>query len=716
MKRREILFLSLSDAIPIACAMLAAACTAPEAFGIGYRFGPVLLFCIASAVLLSLWMHVPRYGFGFGALFFAGIILLIALRMQQIIDGAGVFASRVLESLPWELSLPFDPAALARAAQQVADPKTCVSLFVMLAAAPFALFLAFSMVRAKAALLTLVIPLPMILIGYVNPQTPPVFWTVLLLVAFFAFVLLGNGLRKGETPQRSVFSVLLAPTILLFGLLLLAIFPQKDFRPLSRDFKENFFDKCREEVLEPVITFFGKRRNPEEFDLKGQKERREDDTKQFDVYVTQDGVYHLRTRSYGRYRDNRWVPTDEYDGPWESMRALGQRQRSPNTAITIDASLLEDRIVPYAWTFEAEDTDRPEIGESAIDAGGKMHYSWVFTADYRWTTGEASDAEQQYYEQFAQKQYTMPDGPLKDALRKIAADAGITQASDPMITARQVADYVRGVGQYSKKPGAIPQGEDFVLYFLTEGKEGYCVHFASATTALLQALDCPARYTIGYYVRIDATESNRWVEITRNDEHAWAELYVNGLGWVPIESTPEYESDRIGARQTEKPSAAPETPPPQLTAAPQMPTSAPKAPTPTPAQGRQPETPAVNVPGEGTARPTAPRGARWMLIPLIPILWVGTGLVIRRHREARFRRADIKRSIPDMARYLEKLERFGIPKDPDAEDWALEAVFSNHKMKAEHKELLKRVHAAQREVYAKSPIRRFLLRWVLYEI
>ena len=69
--------------------------------------------------------------------------------MQQIIDGAGVFASRVLESLPWELSLPFDPAALARAAQRVADPKTCVSLFVMLTAAPFALFLAFSMVRAN---------------------------------------------------------------------------------------------------------------------------------------------------------------------------------------------------------------------------------------------------------------------------------------------------------------------------------------------------------------------------------------------------------------------------------------------------------------------------------------------------------------------------------------------------------------------------------------
>ena len=47
---------------------------------------------------------------------------------------------------------------------------------------------------------------------------------------------------------------------------------------------------------------------------------------------------------------------------------------------------------------------------------------------------------------------------------------------------------------------------------------------------------------------------------------------------------------------------------------------------------------------------------------------------------------------------------------------ALEAVFSNHKMTAEHKELLKRVHTAQRAVYAKSPIRRFLLRWVLYEI
>ena len=109
-------------------------------------------------------------------------------------------------------------------------------------------------------------------------------------------------------------------------------------------------------------------------------------------------------------------------------------------------------------------------------------------------------------------------------------------------------------------------------------------------------------------------------------------------------------------------------------------------------------------------------GLWWIALALIPFLWVGTGLLLRKIRETRFRNADVKRSIPEMTHYLALLQRFGVPHDPDAADWALEAAFSNHRMQVEHKELLRRVRAAQRSVYANAPIRRFLLRWVLYLI
>ena len=125
--------------------------------------------------------------------------------------------------------------------------------------------------------------------------------------------------------------------------------------------------------------------------------------------------------------------------------------------------------------------------------------------------------------------------------------------------------------------------------------------------------------------------------------------------------------------------------------------------------------------GEGTG--TAYAGASkahvslwWLLIPAVPILWVGTGLLIRKRREARFRDPNVRRSIPHMALYLKRLERLKVPKDPDARDWAVEATFSNHAMKEEHRELLKRVHKAQRDVYRDKPVLRFLLRWIVYFI
>ena len=82
----------------------------------------------------------------------------------------------------------------------------------------------------------------------------------------------------------------------------------------------------------------------------------------------------------------------------------------------------------------------------------------------------------------------------------------------------------------------------------------------------------------------------------------------------------------------------------------------------------------------------------------------------------RFRDPNVRRSIPDMAQYLHRLERFGARKDPDAEDWATEAAFSDHRMKAEHRTLLKRVHTVQRTLLKDKPVLRFLLRWVLYQI
>ena len=77
---------------------------------------------------------------------------------------------------------------------------------------------------------------------------------------------------------------------------------------------------------------------------------------------------------------------------------------------------------------------------------------------------------------------------------------------------------------------------DFVETFLFETKTGSAVHFASAATLMMRAAGIPARYAEGYLTQ--AGGDIGLVEVRQRAEHAWAEIYLEGFGWLPMESTP----------------------------------------------------------------------------------------------------------------------------------------------------------------------------------
>lgn len=127
---------------------------------------------------------------------------------------------------------------------------------------------------------------------------------------------------------------------------------------------------------------------------------------------------------------------------------------------------------------------------------------------------------------------------------------------------------------YTVRPGATPWRQDFVNYFLTENRKGYCAHFASAGTLILRELGVPARYCEGYAISFnqvvdhgelleDSSYEDYYqgfnetgektapvrVNATDADAHAWIEVYEKGKGWRVVEVTPtggllEEEDDR----------------------------------------------------------------------------------------------------------------------------------------------------------------------------
>ena len=104
---------------------------------------------------------------------------------------------------------------------------------------------------------------------------------------------------------------------------------------------------------------------------------------------------------------------------------------------------------------------------------------------------------------------------------------------------------------YTYEPKKPPQGEDPILWFLTQSHEGNAVLYASAAVEALRTHGVPARYAEGYYVSdTDFQKSEDGsVAVTGLNAHAWVEIYFDGIGWLPVEVTPGYYYDTVTLRK-----------------------------------------------------------------------------------------------------------------------------------------------------------------------
>lgn len=108
------------------------------------------------------------------------------------------------------------------------------------------------------------------------------------------------------------------------------------------------------------------------------------------------------------------------------------------------------------------------------------------------------------------------------------------EAQNPYDRAAAIADYLRRNMRYNLEVDYPPRGRDFVSWFVLEGKEGYCSYFASAMAVMGRVAGLPTRYVEGYLARPGGEGGT---VLTGMDAHAWAEVYFEGLGWVPFDAT-----------------------------------------------------------------------------------------------------------------------------------------------------------------------------------
>lgn len=239
-------------------------------------------------------------------------------------------------------------------------------------------------------------------------------------------------------------------------------------------------------------------------------------------------------------------------------------------------------------------------------------------------------------------------------------------------------------GTYTEKPGAAPEGQDFVLYFLEESPRGYCIHFASAAAVLMRALNVPARYIEGYTVKTSNFKADGSAEIPDRQAHAWVEVWADGQGWTPIEATPggaatlrenPDENDVRPDETTRRPTEAPTT--------------------------------------NGSVAQTGVKTSHWLL-PLLAglcvLALVAARLELTRRRKLAFRQKDRNRAAIAVYRYLCRLARFGYMVSGEAQRLARKAKFSRHVLTREELSTLQaEAEQAGKSTYEKLPLWKKLL-------
>lgn len=124
------------------------------------------------------------------------------------------------------------------------------------------------------------------------------------------------------------------------------------------------------------------------------------------------------------------------------------------------------------------------------------------------------------------------------ALRYLASleDFGEVNKFDMLL---ELAKQLDANADYTLDPMPVPEGVDFVDWFMSTN-EGYCTYYATAMVIMARELGIPARYAEGYTLgaaqRIaDGVYLTSTYALTGYDAHAWAEVWLDGVGWVTID-------------------------------------------------------------------------------------------------------------------------------------------------------------------------------------
>lgn len=612
---------------------------------------------------------------------------------------ADLFTSRV----DWGRTFDYDPGLTLQARQEA------VWLFLLLALALLALALGWAVVCARSWWAAALLTLPPLMPGLLADLFPD--WIPFLaLCACWCAMLLGALARWAPPATRGRLTLAALPAAALLLLLITAAFPREGYtRPAwalrAQEDLTNLANRAADWLprwenspFHSTVTFVG---SAEEADLAHAGPLDYSGRTVLRVTSDYEGRLYLRGASLAAYEDGVWKALPE--GTWqEYLDQAGE-----------DASALP--LVLPALTSEFEGTYTATVNN--VGAVGTCVYTPYFLFSQPWQDIGMLPMEDAYfarrqgqwehtmtftrisldrgmlpdsvfqsslasYQDYAYAHYLDVPEELRDALIEMAGPDvmldGAAVTCYQVEYAQRAAAWLESLCDYDQSAPAAPEGMDPVLYFLTESRRGYCMHYASAAALLLRTMGVPARYVSGFTA---VPQPGRQVDVPDRAAHAWVEVWVDGMGWYPVEVTPAAAFEQLAQPGGEGP--GPETvPTPEATPTP-LPTDGPGE---TTAPSQEPDGPAGPGGQEDRSGPgTVLMSVLKVLCPPIGVaglLWL-IQFLVKRRRGRRLADGDANRAALYAYRCLERLSRWGGRIRPQAVELAEKAKYSSHTLTPE---------------------------------
>ena len=302
-----------------------------------------------------------------------------------------------------------------------------------------------------------------------------------------------------------------------------------------------------------------------------------------ELTMEQTAPIYLRGYVGSVYGDNAWKPfgAEVYEGEYEGMLAwlaeqgfypgaqyAGYEARSGREGSLVSVSVRNvgagRRFLYLPETALLEErTDGTWLQDGAMKASGwfgKREYSFSYydvqsNAELQKpdilpeTEGDGFWQAERVYRAFVYDHYLELEEQQKTLLDTVFFRGDDGKDEGLYTVTSRIRTVLRILAEYKEEPKSVPQGEEFLGWFLQKGREGNAACYAAAAALAYRAAGIPARYAEGYVLTPEqAREAGGGpVILSGKNAHAWVEVYMDGAGWRAVEVTPGFYEERYEA-------------------------------------------------------------------------------------------------------------------------------------------------------------------------